>query len=85
MAENKLPPPTVADLRGHGVKSLTVWCLECRRNRELTFEQAKAPDDMLFPQIAKTRTFRCECGSTRVDVVPEWPPTGPGGLPLKKP
>jgi hypothetical protein len=78
-------PPTVADLKAQGVPGATVWCIECHRRADKTFDELRAPDDMQFPEIVKTRRLRCSCGSDRVSLMPNWPPKGPGGLAIAKP
>jgi hypothetical protein len=56
-----------------GVAGVDVTCRDCQRSKPLSFDVIAAPDETLFPNIAKLRRFRCDgCGSNTAFVTPDW-------------
>jgi hypothetical protein len=68
-------PPTIAHLKGHGLKGLFVTCSNphCLHAAPLTFAGLGLPDEIPFPMIGRCRQFVCtQCGGRRVSVSPDW-------------
>jgi hypothetical protein len=78
-----LPLPTVAHDRGHGIRSLTVYCaagLVCAHSKRFTFDELVLPDDMTMIHIPRHRRFVCsECGSRKVTIRSVWPERNASG------
>jgi hypothetical protein len=71
----KPEPPTIAHLKGHGLKGLFVTCSNphCLHAAPFTFAALGLPDETPFPVIGSRRQFVCtQCGGCRVSVSPDW-------------
>lgn len=77
------PPPTVATLRAQGVTGLRIACAGCDHTANVRWDIVIAKDAEPFPGI-KSRLKCSQCGSKRVSIMPDWPATGPGGLPMMR-
>ena len=67
--------PTIADLQSHGVAGAWITCCNavCPRSAPVSFEVIGLAPETPFPAIARACRFVCSaCGSTRVDVSPDW-------------
>ncbi|WP_439572655.1 hypothetical protein [Phreatobacter sp.] len=71
-AASRPAPPTVGLLRGQGVMGARLWCVGCKRQGILTWEQMRAREDEPFPSAGGR--LRCgRCGSDQVTRMPDWP------------
>lgn len=71
------PPPTIGQLRGHGVTGFFVRCLTygcASRPRRFGFDELGLPDDMVFLDLAtRHRRFRCRlCGARSTELDLDW-------------
>lgn len=67
-------PPTVGQLREHGVTHMTVWChnFDCRHQTTFSLDDLHVGDETVFIRL-KPR-FRCsKCGEKDVAIQPVWP------------
>jgi len=68
-------PPTIAQLKGHGLEGLFVTCANaaCQHSTPFTFAALGLPDDLQFPAISQRRRFVCtQCGARTVNAMPDW-------------
>ena len=70
-----IAPPTIAHLRGQGLKGARVFCgsIYCGRMIVIPFEDIGLSDSTPFPAIKTHRRWTCQrCGSREVSVMPDW-------------
>jgi hypothetical protein len=67
------PPPTIAHLKAQGLTGVCPVCRACQHSDAVAFDAIGLPEETLFPDIARTRRFRCSaCGARDCAVVPDW-------------
>ena len=74
-------PPTIAFLRAEGVRGVRVFCVdrECGHFGVVSFGALAVPAETRFPDLVRVRRFTCTaCGGSKVSLMPDWPPIGPG-------
>ncbi len=64
-------PPTIAHVKGRGLKGLFVTCANaaCLHSKPFTFAALGLADDLQFPSIASSCS---QCGAGTVNVSPDW-------------
>ena len=64
-------PPTIADLKGHGVTGVRLFCTNaCGHRAVVSFELIRVDDGTPFPALR----FKCsKCGGRDVHKMPDWP------------
>ncbi len=78
------PAPTLAMLRRHGIRAVSVTCQglwrghTCHRTACLALDRLGAPDDAVFLDLCRTVRLVCSrCGGRKMHIVPLWPDSRP--------
>ena len=73
-------PMTLGNMRESGVRSLHVWCGNCRCSHQAVLDVERYPDEIPVPSFGP-RMMCTRCGFVGADARPNWKEAKPYGVP----